>query len=174
MSNDKFPFKSFGQRLRRIREELHESVAEVSGAVEIDEKVLQSIERGEQLPSEDILMLLVNHLGIHGPEAKKLFELAEKNRVKNQFAFDEQFIKQMLMIIPVDNRILYSDSVNINVNHNGVVLNFLQQNGKSPIPIARIGISKEHAKNLVKTLNETLKLAEQNQKPKQLRDPSDK
>lgn len=175
MRSEKFPHKTFGNRLKQLREKAHQSVAEVSGAVEIDEKTLFRIEQGEILPPEEVLLLLVSHFDIKEQDAKKLFDLAGYGRAHpgmNQN--DEQMIKQMLMVIPVDNRILYSDSTNVNVNRNGVVLNFLQQNDNQAVPVSRIGISKEHAVRLVKTLSETLKMAEQAQKPKLLGAPEQK
>lgn len=175
MRGNKFPYKNFGQQLRQFRERKHESVAEVSGAVEIDEKTLLSIERGEKLPSEDILMLLVSHLAVKDKEAKKLFELADLGRQSTEsFNFDEQFIKQMLMIIPVDNRILYSDGTKINVNKNGVVINFQQSGDKQAFPIARIGMSKEHARKFAKVLTETIDKSEMPPKPKLLSAPKNK
>jgi transcriptional regulator with XRE-family HTH domain len=175
MRGNKFPYKNFGQQLRQLRERQHESVAEVSGAVEIDENTLLSIERGEKLPSEDILMLLVSHLGVEDKEAKKLFELADVGRQSSEsITFDEQFIKQMLMIIPVDNRILYSDGTKINVNKNGVVINFQQSGDKQTFPIARIGMSKEHARKFAKVLTETIDKSEMPPKQKLLSAPKNK
>ncbi len=171
MISEKFPFKNFGHKLKTIREQKHETVAEVSGAVEIDENELIKIERGELLPSEDILMLLISHFGITESDGRKLFELATNFRQQVESSFDEQLIKQMLMVIPVDNRILYSDSTNINVNGSGVVINFQQANGKTPMQIARIGMSKDHAKKFINVLHEAIEKSETAKKPKLLGEP---
>jgi transcriptional regulator with XRE-family HTH domain len=71
MNNERqeLPFKNLGQRLKVIRQKLHESVAEVSGAVEIEEQHLQRIEQGEERPTEDILLLLINHFGMQDDDA---------------------------------------------------------------------------------------------------------
>ena len=45
------PFKVLGEKLKTIRQKMHESVAEVSGAVEIDEQSLQRIEQGKERPT---------------------------------------------------------------------------------------------------------------------------
>src|SRR3954469_20349750 len=78
MSEDaqKIPFKTLGEKLKIIRQKLHESVAEVSGAVEIEEQVLSRIEQGHERPSEDILLLLINHFGMQDDDAAKLWQLA--------------------------------------------------------------------------------------------------
>jgi len=47
-----------------LRENHRESAAEVSGAVEIDEKSLRRIEAGTERPSEDILLLLISHFAL--------------------------------------------------------------------------------------------------------------
>lgn len=156
-----FPYKNIGERLRRWRQRVHESVAEVSGAVEIDSEQLHKIEAGQVLPSEDILMLLISHLDVQEKDARMILEQA--GYARNAFDttglsnMDEQIIKQMLMIIPFDNRILYSDSVNISATPQGVVMDFLQ-NGSNPQPatISRIGMSLEHAARMQKLLTEIL------------------
>src|SRR6185369_17990187 len=78
MSEDgnQLPFNTLGDKLKTIRQKLHESVAEVSGAVEIDEQSLQRIEQGTERPTEDILMLLINHFGMQDDDAASLWQLA--------------------------------------------------------------------------------------------------
>src|ERR1700731_4436397 len=70
------PFKSLGSRLKRIRQRYAQTVAEVSGAVEIDEKVLSRIEAGLERPAEDILELLINHFDMKDKDAISLWSLA--------------------------------------------------------------------------------------------------
>ena len=157
MQGSNYPYKNIGQKLRQWRENVHESLAEVSGAVEIDADLLRNIEAGEVLPSEDILLLLVSHLDIQESEAKKLFEQAGYSAgVDSPSASDEQLIKQMLMIIPFDNRVLYSDVTNVSSNPNGVVLDFMQQTGDKQQSVARIGMSQEHLERLSALLTQTL------------------
>src|SRR5205807_9580549 len=73
------PFTMLGKQLKLLRENRQESVAEVSGAVEIDIDILERIERGEERPSEDILMLLIDHFGMQDHEAAELWESAGYN-----------------------------------------------------------------------------------------------
>jgi len=159
MQRSEYPYKNIGERLRKWRQQVHESVAEVSGAVEIDTEELKKIETGLELPSEDILLLLISHLGVEDKEARIIIEQAGYARpdAPGMSHMDEQIIKQMLMIIPFDNRILYSDSVNISATPNGVTFDFLQS-GSNPQAaiVSRIGMSMEHAHNLQKLLTEML------------------
>lgn len=161
MQRGEFPYKNIGDRLRKWRQQVHESIAEVSGAVEIDSDQLQRIEKGQVLPSEDILLLLISHLDVQEKEARIILEQAGYVRTGPDMSglsnMDEQIIKQMLMIIPFDNRILYSDSVNISATPTGVVLDFLQSNSNpQPATIGRIGMSMEHAIRMQKLLTEIL------------------
>src|SRR5664279_6184040 len=74
--NKQLPFEPLGTQLKRLREVKSESLAEVSGAVEIDEKDLTRIETGHERPSEDILLLLISHFGVQDDKAAELWELA--------------------------------------------------------------------------------------------------
>ena len=79
MQRGDFPYKSFGRELKKIRIGMQESTAEVSGAVEIDVERLDSYEEGLVRPSEDILMLLINHFGVKDEVADRLWDLAGYN-----------------------------------------------------------------------------------------------
>jgi transcriptional regulator with XRE-family HTH domain len=58
------PFKTLGTHLKYLRERGAETLAEVSGAVEINEDILERIEQGSERPSEEILMLLISHFNM--------------------------------------------------------------------------------------------------------------
>ncbi len=173
---ENYPYKNIGEHLRKWRQRAHESLAEVSGAVEIEPEQLKQIERGQLLPSEDILLLLISHLDVEEKDARSVLEQANYARSQTVgsglSAMDEQIIKQTLMVIPFDNRILYSDSVNISATPNGVVFDFLQNaNNSQPATISRIGMSFDHAKRVQKLLTEMLEKT--GQAPKQLDKPKD-
>ena len=153
------PFKTLGEKLKVIRQKLHESVAEVSGAVEIDEQVLQRIEQGQERPSEDILMLLINHFGMQDDDAAHLWQLAgydQPSHIHEATDADQQN-RAMVMIMAVDPRILYSDGVQITANGAGVVLAFSQNSGTpQALTTARIGMSREQASDLFRVLGHAL------------------
>lgn len=157
-----FPYKSLGVHLRRMRQNVQESIAEVSGAVEIDVELLSSIERGTMRPSEDILLLLISHFGAKEDEAMKLWELAQFDTkqlpAQSMINDDSGVAHPTVLIMPQDSRIVYTDVVNVVVNNYGVVINFLQSTGSAnsqPMVVARVGMSKEHAESVIKVLQQT-------------------
>lgn len=164
--NREFPYKTLGARLRGIREKLRESLAEVSGAVEIELDTLTEVEQGKHRPSEDILLLLISHFALKEDEATKLWELAGYEKVDDATAMsiDESGdIRNSVMVMPVDVRIAYTDMAHVVANQHGVVVNFMQTNGpgNQPLVVSRLGMSREHAKSLVELLQRTLAGVEQ-------------
>lgn len=174
------PFSSFGAVLKKLRETRSKSQAEVSGAVEIEQQKLQAYEQGSQRPSEDILMLLIQHFDLHDEEADELWRLAgySESHDDAQFFSNEEMIatkqSRTVMISPQDARIVYTDMVQVMVNNFGVIINFLQGAGVNdkPLAVARVGMSKEHAKSVMEVLQKTLQQADELQVgqklPKQL------
>jgi transcriptional regulator with XRE-family HTH domain len=166
------PFKVLGDKLKTVRQKLHESVAEVSGAVEIDEQALLQIEQGKERPSEDILMLLINHFGMQDDEAANLWQLAgyDDPHDGHDHAHDsgrgDQQGRAMVMIMAVDPRVIYSDGAQVTANSNGVILGFSQGVGTPhAITTAKVGMSREQAYSLLRTLERTLKASEPRQLP---------
>lgn len=156
-------FKVLGQRLRAMRQELRESVEDVSGAVEIDSATLVRIEQGQERPSEDILDLLISHFDIPVEEAENLWQLAGYN------TSDEQLptAKNTIMIMAVDPRIVYSDHLQASADQNGVVLNFIQKTGvPTPITAARVGMSRKQAARVARVIQEVLAASEPRSLPR--------
>lgn len=169
------PFKTLGEKLKIIRQKLHESVAEVSGAVEIDEQSLQRIEQGSERPTEDILMLLINHFGMQDDDAAGLWQLAGYDYPHDHdHDHDHPAAQQnrtMVMIMAVDPRVIYSDGVQVTANTSGVILGFSQGVGTpQAITTSKIGMSRDQAYGLLRTLQQTLEAS----KPRQLSDGSKK
>ncbi len=168
------PYQTLGELLKKLREKSQESLAEVSSAVEIDVTLLTDIERGTARPSEDILMLLISHFAIPEEEAVSIWEMAgyvEDHIPDKQLPGTSDHVRQV-MVLPMDARIAYTDMAHIAVSKQGVVMNFMQEMGLSgqPLAVARIGMSHQHAKEVLKLL--TRALAEQ--QPKLLPDPEAK
>lgn len=171
-NNSEFPYRSLGLRLRRVREQLQESLAEVSGAVEIELDVLTDIEQGKARPSEDILMLLISHFSLKEEEAERMWELAGYDANADGSRQDQpdtpnQTPQQTIMVMPGDVRIVYTDMLHVAVNDYGVVMNFLQGSGPKnpPLAIARVGMSREHALSVLEVLQKTLTQATPKQLP---------
>jgi transcriptional regulator with XRE-family HTH domain len=155
--------ENFGTLLRRIREQAKESVDDVSGAVEVDVKLLSEIEAGKQNPSEDLVLLLISHFQMTDEEALKMWDLAgykEPNSQKNMPIIQTAYIN------PSDAKIIYTDMVHINANKYGVVMDFLQglDASSQSVAISRIGMSREHAISLLKILQKTLQASDNVQK----------
>jgi len=154
------PYQLLGKELSRIRQREKESIAEVSGAVEVDDERFGQFERGEIRPSEDILMLLIAHFGIKDEEAERLWELAgyDSSRSPQPSTPENQAVQsQTLMVLPLDARIVYTDRVNVTINNYGVVMNFMQSSGIGQhYPAARVGMSLEHAKSVMEVLQKTI------------------
>ena len=153
-------------------------MAEVSGAVEIDEIVLRDIEQGQERPSEDILMLLISHFGMQDDEAGKLWKLAGYEQPREGGPVhggrdhgDEVGNRAAVLIMAVDPRVIYSDSVQVTSNQGGVVINFSQGNGTpQAMTTARIGMSRDQALIVMHSLHAALTHSE----PRQLPAPSDR
>jgi len=163
------PFKQLGERLRTIRQKLHESVAEVSGAVEIDEPKLQRIEQGRERPAEDILLLLINHFGMRDDEAASLWQLAGYDQPRphdHDTNDDSSNSRSAILVMAVDPRIIYSDGVQVTASNNGVVVSFSQASGTpNNLTTARIGMSREQAYAVIRTMQDALSRSEPRQLP---------
>lgn len=171
--NDKrneLPFKVLGNKLKTIRQKLQESLAEVSGAVEIDQQALERIEQGHERPSEDILLLLISHFGMHEDEAAGLWQLAGYDRAHlhddHDISDNNQNNRAMVMIMAVDPRIVYTDGVQVTANQNGVVMSF-SQNANTPqsLTTAKVGMSREQAERVIRVLQEALQRSTPRQLP---------
>jgi transcriptional regulator with XRE-family HTH domain len=177
-TNKRLPYETLGAQLRKLRERSRESVAEVCGAVEIDEKDLGLIESGTERPSEDILLLLISHFSLGDDQAAELWQLAgydqqcdnpehdheqdhnhdDRERSRDQQERSQQSSRQQTLMVMIDPRVMYSDSIEVVANDRGVVLNFSQVGGQhgQPLTVARIGMSREQAKMVMGILHQTL------------------
>ena len=174
-SSPEYPYQALGQKLRAARVRKKRTVAEASGAIEINEETLKGIELGKQRPEEDTLMVLISYLGISEEEAKGMWELAgyHGQDADGVDATQAEIAQSLAMIMPGDLRVVYTDMVHVMVNDYGVIMNFLQGGGPNnqPLAVSRIGMSKDHARSVIELLHKSLKQAETktpnqtNQKP---------
>lgn len=172
-----------------MRQRLQESLGETSGAVEIAVEQLDRFERGAELPSEDILMLLISHFNLQDDEALKLWELAgydsrtppfttgdfttgddigsEQSASSSDFSAHHPI---QVMLLALDNRILYTNGAEIVTDDNGVVVSFTQSdnNNQPPVAIARVGMSYVQAEQFLQTLQRALLHKKYLSGPKQL------
>jgi transcriptional regulator with XRE-family HTH domain len=157
------PFGALGKHLKFVREQSRESLSEVSGAVEIDEQMLERIEAGEERPAEDVLLLLISHFGVQDQEAIQLWELANYDgeipeQIRPEANIPAAGGKPVVMLLAMDMRTIYSDGIEINCSQAGLTMNFTQVSGRQsrPSPVARIGMSYEQAEIVYANLGKAL------------------
>ncbi len=158
-SYSRLPYERLGSQLRSLRERNLESVLEVSGAVEIDEQFLDKIEAGDERPSEDILLLLISHFAVEDDKAAELWQLAGYDKhVHDDEPEQTHSSRTQTMMVMIDPRVMYSDSVELEANNKGVILNFSQSGGQpsQPLTVSRIGMSREQAKVVMGILHQAL------------------
>ena len=156
------PFEQLGEKLRSLRNSTRESLAEVSGAVEIDEHILERYEAGVDRPDEEILNLLINHYRLGDNLAAQLWQLAGYDTVIDDPAIEEAMAaaKQLIMVLATDARTLYTDGVSIDCNTRGLQLTFTQSNSSNKVlPVARLGMSYDQAEEVMKALGIALNYA---------------
>lgn len=180
------PYEAFGRLLKTHREKSSKNQLEVSGAVEIDQKKLVDYESGIRRPTQDILILLIQHFSLPPDEANELWRLAGYVGLPDDMQYFDSDDNaglpsprvQKVIVSPHDARIVYTDMVQVMVNNYGVIVNFMQGAGvdNSPLAVSRVGMSKEHARSLIDILKSTLEQSEvvgkkesdSNNSPKQL------
>lgn len=150
------PYKQLGNKLKKIRLASKVDLSDICSAIEIDEKMLRSIESGSTRPDEDILELLIRYLNISEREADNLWDLAgyeEINEIENP---QENLMQKGLVMLVAslgDNKVNYSDSIDVSGDNNGVVIKFSQKNGQTKTTeISKIGLSYETAHQLITNL----------------------
>lgn len=167
------PYRAFGAKIKHFREQWKQSVSEVSGTLEIDELFLQDIESGKVLPTDNQLDMIINHFLLTEEQAGELRNLAQmqgdqppENLIGG---IEDMLMKQLVMYMPVDQKVVYTDGMNVTVNRHGVVLQFTQNTGGSKIKpniVCQVGMSREHAEKVVEVLKRTLIEHDKNQKSK--------
>lgn len=159
MSSRKYqpPHHTLGKYLKTIRQRQQETLGETSGAVEIDVEMLDRIERGDELPPEDILLLLISHFNVQEDDAAELWEMAGYAPPESdQPQYNQP--RPAMLIVAADTRILYSNSAQIVSDDAGLTISFGQtmDGSQSALPVSRIGMSYEQAEKLLETLQRVM------------------
>jgi hypothetical protein len=161
MSESKTPYKSLGSHLKYVREQSRQSLMEVSGAVEIDQRSLERIEAGIERPAEDILLLLISHFGVADREAVQLWELANydsdmPDQIRPE-AEPQLSSKNVVMLVGFDTRTVYSDGLEVIWNDSGATLNFTQTVGANQhMPVAKLGMSHDQVEQVISALQRAM------------------
>ena len=174
------PYSELGNFIKLHRQKFNESLQDVSSAIEIEPSDLEKIELGQDRPSEDILILLINHFNLKDNEALSLWKMAnyddlsllENMPYTTQPKNDIISATNIVMLMPVDARAIYSDHFEVVVGQSGLVLNFNQTvPNNQTIPVSKIGVSLEQAGNILKALQSALLSAKYKSEPKRLNPP---
>ncbi len=152
------PHQKFGQIVHALRRKYLESRRELSAALEINVEYLDRLEQGKERPTEELVEQLVSHFNLDDGLAHNLWLFA-----------GYPYEKLEDITIPTANvpiaeaRISYTDSAHISANNFGVVLNFMQNAGPNnqPLVVSRLGMSKEHAKQVADLIYQTIAASEQ-------------
>ena len=168
------PFKTLGTHIKYVREQSKQSLAEVSGAVEIDAAALERIEAGAERPHEDILLLLISYFNIQDQEAVQLWELAgydgdvpDRLRPSDELAAAGN--KAMVMLLAIDMRTMYTDGLDIETTNAGMTLNFTQAAAKQQsTSVARLGMSYDQVQTVITQLQQAVLQHRYNHGPKRL------
>jgi predicted transcriptional regulator len=169
MAAQEKPYVSLGNQLKKVRQQAHRSLAEVSGAVEIDENQLKLIEAGLKRPDEDVMLLLISYFNMADQEAIHLWELAKYDSNLNDHVeltevdSTEQVIQQLgskpmvMLLTALDVRTMYSDGVEVSWNDAGITLNFTQTTNKNQsVSVSKVGMSHKQAESVIKVLQRAI------------------
>lgn len=160
------PYQTLGSRLKGLRVRRHQSLQEVSGAVEIDADKLDQIEKGIERPSEDILVLLINYFNLPARTASRLWTLAGYDKEELGDNRTEPNPQQAVMMIAMGLPTMYSDGVEIITTQSGVTMNFTHGAGNPAV--AKVGMSYAQAASVLQTLETALLKAKYLSGPRQL------
>lgn len=177
MESPKHPYQTLGNHLRYLREQQLQSLAEVSGAVEINEQDLERIESGHERPTEEILLLLISYFKMQDQEAVQLWELAGYDEAANSERRKQEDIlqealsgqKAVVLVMGMDSRTMYTDQAIVEADNAGIVVTFEQQNGKKQAQsVAKVGMSYEQAESVMRQLQTAILQGRYGQGPRLL------
>lgn len=164
-------FKSFGNIIRSYRDKRGETITQAAKVMGMGRSYLSKLEHGHEQPSQKILSDLVSHYSLSKVEAIHLSELAGYEggvvavnpiQRKEVFKMEKKQIpkgkKFKEIKVPDNIQVLYSDSVFVTSSQWGVVFDFAQNVGSTNTQnvVARIGMSKEHARALMNVIQKRL------------------
>ena len=160
------PYQNLGREIKKIRTSQKRTVLDVSSAVEINPTSLTQIESGQLKPSQETISLLINHFNLPTDEAKHIWQLAGYEPpapIEEDEESLEDYIEglaglqsKQIMLAVNDQRVFYTDIVNVRANNYGVVISFLQGGSTQPTLINRFGMGLEHARDLVQAINQAI------------------
>lgn len=166
-------YNDFGAKIKEYREAKKETITQVANAVGKGRTYISKLENGHERPTIPVLAQLTSHFSLSAETAAELSVLAgyrassvvvEKSQRKEVTEMQNTQIQtpetppQVQVNVPNGLPVLYSDSVFVTTSQWGVVFDFAQNIGPANQQnvVARLGMSKEHAKALLGVLKKRL------------------
>ena len=166
-----FHNSKFGAEIRQIRKDAGETIADTASAIGVDRSHLTKIELGQDRPSEQLFMSLIAHFSVTRVTAQRLWSLAgftgelvtaEHHGGKETLMDEDSMLpakqgQAASVNIDPSKPTLYTDSIFINSNDFGLVVDFARRVGpEQHFVVSSVGMSFEHAKKLLEVLNDHL------------------
>jgi len=171
----KTTYINLGNMIRHYRELMSESITQTASSIGIDRSHLSKIEHGHERPSEVVLLKLMRHFNLNSEKSKGMWQAAGYQSVlhiqgESEGNSKEKNMEEEKMLQPTEGQpvrinintlntpVYYTDAVVLSSDPNdfGVVFNFAQVAGTDMNVVSRVGMSLEHAHNLLETLNNHL------------------
>lgn len=167
-------FIEFGQRIRIYRVRKDENITQAAKNLDVDRTYLSRLENGHLQPTRKVLEKICKYYSISQNDASEIYTLAgyagkdivmqnkeregvEKIMEENQISKSKD-VKGVELNVPNNAVVIYTDSAFVTTNEFGCVIDFAQRLGSTNKQnvVARVGMSKDHAKALIKVLQERL------------------
>lgn len=161
-----------GKELRQIRKERGESLVQVAAAIKMDRSHLNKVELGEYMPSDEMLRHLISYFSLSEGKANRLLDLGgiksrvvvawrgpERGDMKDEDKKDAKQQGVNISVDPVNRPVLYTDSALVYTTSYGLTIDFAQTVGGAQnqhVVTTRVGMSYEHAKELIKAISEQI------------------
>lgn len=159
--------KILGNELRKLRKARKQSLVEAAEAIDVERSYLNKVELGHISPSPALLDKILVHFSVEGNDAVELKQLAGHSRInvvivkgrkeEEQMSDKAQVLKPgpQVTINPMQTPVLFTDSIFVSSTDNGLVLDVAQTvGGQQHTVVSRIGMSFDHAKKLLVTLQD--------------------
>lgn len=164
-----------GIRIRQLRKSRGESLVDVARAIETDRAYLNKIELGTIRPSERLLDRIIVYFSVEHNSATILKQLAghiplkvavvdtsKENQpmadIRSPMPAPTPQVMPQVTVNPAQTPVMYTDSVFVSSSEYGLVLDVAQTfaGGMQQAVVARIGMSFEHARKLIATIQDQM------------------
>lgn len=174
--------QGFGNQIRILRKRKNMTGSHLARSLSMDRTYISKLENGSIQPNSKMINRLAEYFGLSKEDRNDLFTLAglssegnlpkevsrqdftningkEVERMDNKSEMSKDGNNAGIQInIPNNLQVFYTDSVFVTVNAFGVILDFAQTmpGVKQQSVVARLGMSKDHAKAFLSVLGQQL------------------